>query len=91
VVRIALAIVAVLAAGLAMASDAYCRVGSDGKLVIPKSQNAACPSGYYATNSARCCKASSPDTPPAFVKIPGESCPSGTRTSGGACVSPRAR
>lgn len=85
-----LAVLHALALALAATSPAlagpYC-VPVHGRDQIAKA-GSVCPVGYLA--SGPCCIALHVDTPRAFSRVPGRSCPSGTFTSSGSyCVSLR--
>lgn len=79
-----------LALALAVSSPAlagpFCQP-NNGRDQIAKT-GGVCPVGYLA--SGTCCIALHADTPRAFARLPGRSCPTGTFTSSGSyCVSLR--
>ncbi|SFM56955.1 hypothetical protein SAMN05216573_102589 [Bradyrhizobium sp. Rc3b] len=64
----------------------YCQP-TGGRDQITKT-GSVCPVGYLA--SRQCCTALHPDSPRAFARLPGRSCPTGSFTSAGDyCVSLR--
>jgi hypothetical protein len=78
------AVALTLSSTLALAESPYCTSTREGRVRIPKTGN-HCPTGYIA--SGPCCVALHADTPRAFPKIEGASCPAGTFRSGSACKS----